>query len=59
MQGRIFSRDYKLEAVKLVRERGALLPRRPGTAMSTRMCCANGFGNVATIPASPFLEKDR
>jgi hypothetical protein len=31
MQRRVFSREFKLEAVKLIKERGWLLPRRRGT----------------------------
>ncbi len=59
MQRRIFSREYKLEAVKLVRERGVAVAQAARDLMSTRMCCANGFGNTATIPANPFLEKGK
>lgn len=59
MQKRIFSLEYKLEAVKLVKERGSLLRRLLVILLSSRMSCANGFGKAATIPASRFLEKAR
>ncbi len=51
MQRLMFSREYKLEAVKLVRERGVTVDKRPVTFVSTRLCCANGFGNTATTDA--------
>lgn len=40
---RIFSREFKLEAVKLDTERGvAVAQARPRTWTFTRMCCASG-----------------
>ena len=42
---RTFSREFKLEAVKLVSERGVSVLRRPRTWTRTRTCCANGFGS--------------
>ena len=54
MQRRIFSREYKLEAVNLVRERGVTVPRRPETLMSTRMCCANWVREYGDDPSQSF-----
>ena len=42
MQRRKFSREFKLEAVRLVRNAVSPLPRRRGISISTRTCCANG-----------------
>ena len=42
MQRRKFSREFKLEAVRLVRERGVSVAQAPGISMFTRTCCANG-----------------
>ena len=44
MQRRKFSREFKLEAVRLVKERGVAVARRRGISTSMRMCCANGCG---------------
>lgn len=40
MKRRRFSREFKVEAVKLVRERGVSEPA--GTWAFMRTCCANG-----------------
>ena len=42
MQRRKFSREFKIEAVRLVRERGVSVARRLGTSTSTRTLFANG-----------------
>ena len=55
MQCRKFSRNYKLEAVKLVKERRPQLHRRPVTLMPTRMCCAKGS---RTFQVAPWMSKD-
>lgn len=41
---RTFSRKFKLEAVKLVTQRGAG-GQGPGRGTCTRTCCANGFAS--------------
>ncbi len=41
MQQRKFSREYKLEAAKLVRERGSAFRRPPAIWMFMRMSCAS------------------
>ena len=42
MQRRKFSREFKVEAVKLVRERGVSVAQARGIWTFTRTCCANG-----------------
>jgi transposase-like protein len=42
MQRRKFSREFKIEAVKLVRERGYLWRKLAETWAFMRTCCANG-----------------
>jgi transposase len=37
---RQFSREFKLEAVKLVKERGVAVARLPAIWTCTRTCCA-------------------
>ena len=55
---RIFSREYKLEAVKLVKERGVAVRRRPVTVMFME-CAAQMVGNMALIQPSLFRAKGR
>ncbi len=54
MRRRKFSRKFKLEAVRLVRERELLLHRRPAFWMCTRMCCVDGFGRYRLIRFRSF-----
>ena len=42
MQRRKFSREFKVEAVKLVRNEGCRWRKRAATLASMRTCCANG-----------------
>ena len=42
MQRRKFSREFKVEAVKLIKDRGYLSRKRAATWASMRMFCANG-----------------
>ena len=42
MQRRKFSREFKIEAVELVRERGCSVAQAAGTWTFMRTCCANG-----------------
>jgi hypothetical protein len=42
MQRSRFNREFKIEAVKLVRDRGSLWPRPGETLASIRTRCANG-----------------
>lgn len=49
-QRRTFSREFKLEAVKLVRERGvSVARRRVGILICTRTCCGSGCGSKPPI----------
>lgn len=41
MKGRKFSREFKIEAVKLARERGVSVARPGATWMFMRTFCAN------------------
>ena len=56
MQRRKFSREFKLEAVRLVTDRGvAVGAGGPAIWISMRMCYANGFGTGrAVIRSTPF-----
>ena len=47
MQRRRFSREFKLEAVKLVRERGYRQHRLRVIWTCTRTCCASGSRSSA------------
>ncbi len=42
MQRQNFSREFKVEAVRLVKERGVAVARHPGISTFMRTCCANG-----------------
>ena len=42
MQRRKFGREFKVEAVRLVRERGSASLRQPAISMCTRRCCNAG-----------------
>lgn len=42
MQRRKFSREFKIEAVKLVRERGVSVAQQAATWAFMRTCCASG-----------------
>ncbi len=59
MERRKFSREFKLEAVKLVRERGV------GFAQAARdldlhvNCCANGFGSRLPTRSRRFPARVR
>lgn len=58
MQRKMFSRKYKLEAVKLVKERGVTAAQAARDLDVHVSVLRNGLGNTTT-QASPFLEKDR
>jgi transposase len=53
MERRKFSREFKLEAVKLIRERGCRLPGRPVILGCMRTCCAIGFGDLRQMLSMP------
>jgi len=59
MQRRKFSREYKLEAVKLVRERGSAFRWPPAIWMFMRMSFASGSGNSVRTRRRRFLVTDR
>lgn len=54
MQKRKFSREFKLEAVRLIKDRGVAGPRLPATWISTRMCCATGCASCRPIRITRF-----
>ena len=45
MARRIFNLEFKVEAVRLVRERGVSVAQAAGISTSTRTCCAAGRRN--------------
>lgn len=54
MQRRKFSREFKLEAVRSIKDRALRWPRLPATSISTRMCCANGCASCRPIRSMRF-----
>ena len=51
---RKFSREFKIEAVKLVRERGVKVRRPLAIWTCMRQYCAVGFGSLPGIRVRPF-----
>ncbi len=49
MQRQKFSREFKIEAVKLVWERGCRSRRRRAIWTCMKTCCASGFANMRPI----------
>lgn len=49
MQRRKFSREFKLEAVRLIKDRGVAVAQAARDSMPTRMCCANGCASYRQI----------
>ena len=54
---RQFSREFKLEAVKLVRKRGVSVAQDEISTF-TRMCCASGFAKQLLIRRKRFLARE-
>jgi transposase len=63
MQRRKFSRAFKIEAVKLVRERGVSVAQEAATWAFMRTCCANGkeFGSepVRALPGHGQMKPEQ
>ena len=59
MQRRVFSREFKLEAVKLVTERGVAVLRRHAIWMWRRACCGAGCARGRLTHGRPFLATGR
>lgn len=54
MQRRKFSREFKLEAVRLVKDRGVAVAQAARDLDYTRMCCANGCAICRRIRSMRF-----
>jgi hypothetical protein len=54
MQRWKFSREFKLEAVRLVKDRGVAVAQAAVIGISMRTYCANGSGISLPIRSMPF-----
>ena len=59
MERRKFSREFKLEAVKLVRDRGVSAARASRDLDVMQVCYGNGCGNWRRIRGRRFLVMGR
>jgi len=59
MQRRVFSREFKLEAVKLVTERGVLVVQAAATWTWRRVCCGVGSNGPPNLTSSGDKEIGR
>jgi len=59
MQRRKYSREFKLEAVRLIKERGVSVAQASRDLDVHRRCCASGLPILAAILQPPFRATAR
>jgi transposase len=59
MERRKFTREFKLEAVKLIEERGVTVAQAARDFGVRARCCADGCKRVPPIPSRPSPVRGR
>ena len=59
MERRKFTREFKLEAVKLIQERGVTVAQAARDLGVHGRCCADGCRSVPPIHSRPFRVRGR
>ncbi len=59
MERRKFTREFKLEAVKLIQERGVTVAQASRDLACMARCCADGCRSVPPMRRRPFRAADK